>query len=188
MNANLTICLSPKFKVPHKVRSLLTTDLIMRASHRHLSSAFTQFYKHVNPLSSMGLFLTLKQDLVQEINPSYFCVLQNTYYTLITSTNELFILCFVIMLFLNIPQWWQRGFCIFKFCTMYVPKIYKIQENGLELSQSTLENDRGNLIKIISGYIWNAVIAYVYHANLVVCSPKYLCIMKLCKYLLQTLQ
>lgn len=129
----------------------------MRASHRHLSSVFTQFYKHVNPLSSTGLLLMQRQDQVQEINPSYFCVLHNRYHTLITSTNELFILCFVVMLFLNIPQWWQRVFCIFTFCTMYVPKIYKIQENWLELSQSTLENDRCNLIKIISGY---ADIAY----------------------------
>lgn len=160
----------------------------MRASQRHLSSVFTQFYKHVNPLSSVGLFLTWRQDQVQEINPSYFCVLQNRYYTLTTSTNELFILCFVVMLFSNTPQRWQRGFCIFKFCTRYLPKIYKIQENGWELSQNTLENDRGNSIKMISGYIWNADIAYVYYANLVVCSPKYLSIMKLYKYLLQTLQ
>lgn len=145
MNPNLTIFLSQKSKVPHKVRSLLTGDLIMRASHRHPLSAFTQFCKHVNPLSPVGLFLTWRQDQVQEINPSHLCVLQNRYYTFIALTNELFILCFVPMLFLSTAQWWHRGFYTSKFCTTHLPKIYKIQKNGLELSQSTLENERGNL-------------------------------------------
>lgn len=52
---NLTICLSQKLKALHEVRSLLTGDLVTRASRRHLSSAFTHFCKHVNPLSSTGL-------------------------------------------------------------------------------------------------------------------------------------
>lgn len=145
MNPNPTMCLSHKAKVPHKVRSLLTGDLIMRASHRHPPNAFTQFCKHVNPLSPMGLFLTWRQHQVQEINLSNLCVLQSRYYIFIAPTNELFILHFVAMLFLSIAQWWHSEFCISKFCIMNLPKFYKIQKNGLELSQSTLENDRGNL-------------------------------------------
>lgn len=142
MNPNVTVCLSHKSKVPHKVRSLLTGNLIMRASHRHPPSAFPQVCKHVNPLSPMGLFLTWRQDQVQEINPSYLCVLQSRYYTFIAPTNELFILCFVVMLFLSTAQWWHRRFCISKFCTTHLPKcvvtkIYKIQKYGLEPSQST---------------------------------------------------
>lgn len=161
----------------------------MRASHRHPPSAITQFCKHVNPLSPMGLFLTWRQDQVQEINPSYLCVLQSRGYTFIALTNELFILYFMAMLFLSTVQWWHREFCISKFCTTHLPKIYKIQKNGLKLSQSTLENDRGNLnTMIISGYIWNVGITSVCYARLAVCSPKYLWIMKLCQYSLQTFQ
>lgn len=164
------MCLSHKAKVPHKVRSLLTGDLIMRASHGHPPNAFTQFCKHVNPLSAMGLFLTWRQHQVQEINLSNLCVLQSRYYIFIAPTNELFILHFVAMLFLSIAQWWHSEFCISKFCIMNLPKFYKIQKNGLELSQSTLENDRGNLIfKTISGYIWNADITCVCYSNEVVC-------------------
>lgn len=146
MNPNLTICLSHKSKVPYKVRSLLTGDLITRASHRHPPSAFTQFCKHVNPLSPMGLFLTWRQDQVQEINPSYLCVLQSSYYTFTALTNELFILHFVAMLFLSTAQWWHRGFCISKFCTMHLPKLYKIQKKLIRVFSKHIRKWQGQLI------------------------------------------
>lgn len=184
-----SICFSQKSKLPHKVRFLLTGDLIMRARHRHPPSAFTQFCKHVNPLSPVGLFLTWRQDQVQEINPSYLCVLQNRFYTFIASTNELFILCFVPTLFLSTAQWWHRGFYIPKFCTTHLPKIYKIQKKRIRAFSKHIRKWQGQLnIEIISGYIWNADITSVCYANMAVCNPKYLWIMKPCKYSLQTFQ